>query len=233
MNGHEKIEPRTQQERVYARLREAILNGQFLPGHSVTLRGVAKMLDVSPMPVREALRRLTTERALELQANRRIAVPLMTLPKLQEIVDARVALETGAAARALDNIDGRALDLLRTIDENIDRAIAKKDTLAYIQGNYRFHFTLYGFGVSEVTIPLIESLWLQTAPFMRLVLERYGLGDLPDRHRDATQAIANGSEQQLRQAIELDIREGPGGIGQQELDETYQPEAGGHAQLEF
>lgn len=49
--------PANQQERVYTRGREAILNGHFVPGRSVTLRGVAASLDVSPMPVREALSR--------------------------------------------------------------------------------------------------------------------------------------------------------------------------------
>ena len=65
MKGMNKVAPRTQQERVYARLREAILSGQFMPGRPVTLRGVAEILGESPMPVREALRRLTAERALE------------------------------------------------------------------------------------------------------------------------------------------------------------------------
>lgn len=221
MNSLDNIAPRTQQERVYARLREAILNGQFVPGHSVTLRGVAEMLNVSPMPVREALRRLTTERALELQSNRRIAVPHMTLAKLEEIVDARVALETAAAERALPGIDAAALSRLHEIDDGVTEAINNQDALAYLQGNYRFHFTLYSFGDSSVTTPLIESLWLQTAPFMRLVLERYGLGDLPDRHHDALQAIKAGSVKELRRAIEQDIREGPGGIDQEQLDEVY------------
>ena len=72
-----------------------------------------------------------------------------------------------------------------------------------------------------MTIPLIESLWLQTAPFMRLVLDRYGLSDLPDRHQQALDAIERRSSSGLRRAIELDIQEGPGGIGQAELDAVY------------
>ena len=157
MKSMDKVVPRTQQERVYTRLREAILSGQFIPGRPVTLRGVAEMLDVSPMPVREALRRLTAERALELLPNRRVAVPVMSLAKLEEICDARVALETAAAERALGAIGAKELRLLREIDDGINRAIDQHDTLAYIRGNYRFHFTLYSYGESEVTIPLIES----------------------------------------------------------------------------
>ena len=215
------VEPRTQQERVYSQLREAILNGQFVPGRSVTLRGVAEMLGVSPMPVREALRRLTAERALELGPNRRVAVPMMTLAKLEEICDARIALETAAAERALPNIGEAELAALWEIDASVNQAIASHDVQAYIRGNYRFHFTLYSHGNSEVTLPLIESLWMQTAPFMRLVLDRYGLTELPDRHEQALDAITRASNSGLRRAIELDIAEGPGGIGQAELDAVY------------
>jgi len=214
-------EPRTQQERVYFQLREAILAGQFVPGRSVTLRGVAEMLGVSPMPVREALRRLTAERALELLSNRRVAVPMMSLSKLEEICDARISLETAAAERALPQIGKPELAALWKIDETINEAIASHDVQAYIRGNYLFHFTLYSHGNSEVTLPLIESLWMQTAPFMRLVLDRYGLTELPDRHHQALDAIARGSSSGLRRAIELDIAEGPGGIGQAELDAVY------------
>jgi DNA-binding GntR family transcriptional regulator len=216
-----KTSPRTQQERVYMQLRDAILSGQFVPGRSVTLRGVAEMLGVSPMPVREALRRLTTERALELLSNRRIAVPLMTMPKLEEICDARVALETAAAERALPSIRQAGLRELKRLDEMVNRAIENHDVQAYIKGNYDFHFTLYHYGDSPVTIPLIDSLWLQTAPFMRLVLDRYGMQQLPDRHQQALDAIERGSSSGLRRAIELDIQEGPGGIGQAELDTLY------------
>jgi DNA-binding GntR family transcriptional regulator len=52
---------------------------------------------MSAPSVREALRRLTAERALELLSNRRVAVPIMTITKLEEICDARIALETAAA----------------------------------------------------------------------------------------------------------------------------------------
>lgn len=92
---------RTTQERVYFQVRDAILRGKFLPGHPITIRGLAAELNCSPMPVREALRRLTSERALELSDTRRVTVPTMTPEKLAEICAARVALECQAAEQAL------------------------------------------------------------------------------------------------------------------------------------
>ena len=70
-------------------LRTALSQGQLAPGHSVTLRGLAEMLDVSPMPVRDAVRRLVAEGALVKLSNRRIAVPAVTRETFDEICPPR------------------------------------------------------------------------------------------------------------------------------------------------
>ncbi|UTA46983.1 GntR family transcriptional regulator [Simiduia sp. 21SJ11W-1] len=209
---------KTQQERVYFQLREAILCGRFVPGRAVTIRGIAEMLDVSPMPVREALRRLTAENALALQDNRRVTVPLMTAGRLEQIVEARIALETQAALRAMSHISAADLARLKALDDEVTRAIEVQDAESYIRTNLEFHLSLYRYGPNDVIMPLIESLWLQSAPFMRLVLNRIGLGYLTDRHVQATDAIANRDALALKLAIASDIREGIGALGQEELE---------------
>jgi DNA-binding GntR family transcriptional regulator len=55
----------------------------------------------------------------------------------------------------------RVYNRLREIDHAVNRSIDEHDVQAYISGNYRFHFTLYGYGNSEVALPLIESLWMR------------------------------------------------------------------------
>lgn len=218
----ETPEFKTQQERVYSQLREAILCGRFVPGRAVTLRGIAEMLEVSPMPVREALRRLTAENALALQDNRRVTVPHMTQAKLEQIVEARVALETQAALRAMPHIDREKLAELQALDNAVTDAIKVQDAEAYIRNNLMFHSRLYGAGPNDVLMPLIESLWLQSAPFMRLVLNRIGLGYLTDRHVQATDAIAARDALALKLAIASDVREGIGALGQEELEAALQ-----------
>ena len=61
-------------EAIYQNLRQRILFGEFKPGKSVTLQGMADSFGVSLTPIRESLRRLTTERVLEFRGNRRISV---------------------------------------------------------------------------------------------------------------------------------------------------------------
>ena len=50
-----KIESKTLRQKVYELLKEKIITAEILPGQKISLRNLAEMLDVSLMPVREAL----------------------------------------------------------------------------------------------------------------------------------------------------------------------------------
>lgn len=216
----------TVQEWVYRQLRERILTGQFVPGHSVTLRGIATMLDVSPTPVREALRRLVSERALEVHGNRRVSVPTMTRRKFDGLCAVRVSLETLAAERAMPHIDADHLERLRRLDAEVDDAIEKGDVDRYVQRHREFHFSIYRIASDEVLMPLIESVWLQFSPFLRLVINHIGVDYVVDRHADALDALERQDYSALRFAVEADVREGLGSLTESEwrdLDAVTSP----------
>lgn len=202
----------TRQEWVYRQLKQALLDGQFVPGRSVTLRGIASMLDVSLTPVREALRRLVAERALISHGNRRVSVPNMTPDKLAEICAVRVSLETLAATRALPVFDADRLAQLWRLNEQTDEAIEAGDISSYLRRHREFHYTFYTTGPGDVLMPLIESLWLQFSPFMRLAVAHIGVDYVRDRHAEALHAVARQDIVGLRFAIEADIREGLGSL---------------------
>ena len=63
----------TLRDQIYTRLREAIMAGRFLPGQHLGIIALAEALNVSAMPVREALRQLVAEGALEMLPNLRAA----------------------------------------------------------------------------------------------------------------------------------------------------------------
>ena len=193
---------------VYGQLREAIVTGQFVPGRSVTLRGVAEQLGVSPMPVREALRQLVAERALVIHGNRRVAVPEMSTARLEELGTARVLLEGELAERALPGIDAARLQALRRLDREVDLALEQGEPERYMRFNHEFHMTLYRSVPSQVLLPLVESLWLQVGPFLRLVVGRLGTASFVDRHRAALAAIAARNAGAVRAAIAADIADG-------------------------
>src|SRR5215217_4971144 len=135
----ETNERETLYARVYRELREAIVTGRFVPGRPVTLRGVAGELGVSPMPVREALRQLVAERALVMLDNRRIAVPAMSPARFAELCLARTLLEPELATLALPRVADADVEAMVALDRDIDRALERGDTDAYMRQNYAFH----------------------------------------------------------------------------------------------
>ena len=82
---------------VYLRLREMVLYGDLTPGQAVTIQGLTERLGVGMTPVREAIRRLISQGALEFQGNRRVSVPLLTAADIGEIIVAREWLDRRAA----------------------------------------------------------------------------------------------------------------------------------------
>ena len=198
---------------VYRSLRHAIMTGGFPPGQPVTIHGIADMLAVSAMPVREALHRLVADGALEHLDNRRVRVPDMNPSKFDEIIAARIALETIAAERALPHIDYIRLARLQQLDTEIDEAYSSGNIELGIERNFAFHRCLYEVHSSTVLVPLIESIWLRLGPFMREATENLHESYRVDRHAEALEAIRNGNAEALKLAITADIQDGAGHLG--------------------
>ncbi len=209
----------TAQEWVYRALRFAVMSGQVLPGRALTIRGIAEKLDVSAMPVREALRRLTSEGALELKSNRRIMVPDLSPARLAELLELRILLEVHAADRALPYITAEKLVELNRLNDEQNRAFEAPQPEGIIIGNQAFHRALYT--AHPVSMPMIERIWLQLGPLHRLALANLETHYVTDRHVEIMQAISTRNPFGLKAAIEADIRDGAGYMTQTELLERY------------
>ena len=193
---------------VYQLLRNNLMCGRIGPGVPLTIRGLGELLDVSPMPVREALHRLACEGAVEVKNNRRVIVPRMTAEKFSELCDLRILLETHAAEGALPFITDSDIDTLVKLDARIDRAVERNDVDSISLCNQDFHRYLYSANPHQISVPLIESLWLQLGPFSRIAISKLERVYLVDRHIEAIEALQQRDRAGLRRAIEADIRDG-------------------------
>lgn len=195
-------------QQVYSQLREMILFGELAPGQPVTILGLIDRLGVGMTPVREALRRLTAEGALELQGNRRVAVPALDRPGLDELAFARLALEPELARRSCNYLTDINIDRLSTCDSALNVAISKGDVAGYLRRNHEFHMTLYTHARAPLLLSLAGSLWLRAGPSLRVVCGRWGTMQLADRHQEALAAMRARDARALAQAIADDIRQG-------------------------
>lgn len=116
---------------VYEELMASLIDGRREPDTAISIDGVARELDVSPTPVREALARLEHTGMV-----RRIALkgykvaPLSTAEELAQLVDARLVVESAnaewACARATP-------ELCAELEESIDRLRTAKRGASYAE----------------------------------------------------------------------------------------------------
>jgi DNA-binding GntR family transcriptional regulator len=103
-------------QNVHASLRDRIFRGDWLPGTKLTLRGLAQELGTSVQPVREAIGKLTAERALILHPNHSVVLPPVDRTLLDEIFAMRNMLEGEAARLCADSMSKQDLaELSRAI----------------------------------------------------------------------------------------------------------------------
>jgi len=193
---------------VYAELRQRLVTGRMAPGHELSTRGIAAELGVSQTPVRDALSRLAAEGAVSIRSKRRVRVPPMTPERFDDLLACRLLLEPEAAVLALPYLTTQHIAALREADAVLDATIPKGDADGYMTANHRFHFTLYRAAPRATHIQLIETVWLQFGPFMRVVYGRLGNAKLHDSHQDAINAIVAKDADALRAAIAHDIADG-------------------------
>jgi DNA-binding GntR family transcriptional regulator len=195
-------------EIVYRRIRDMVLFGELAPGQAVTIQGLGEALDTGITPVREAIRRLTAEGALEFKGNRRVTVPELTAAHLAELGFARVALEPHLAQVAAGRMQAVDMDALEAIDAQVNTAIRQGDIRAYLEQNYLFHTTLYAHSGADILGALVQGLWLRVGPSLRIVCGRYGTQNLPDKHAEAIAALRRGDAAGVGAAIRDDIVQG-------------------------
>lgn len=192
----------------YQKLRKLILFGEIAPGQPVTIQGLVDTLGAGMTPVREAIRRLTAEGALEFQGNRRVSVPQLSSGNIDELIFARQVIEPQLVRRAAERITASDLTHLRDIDQRLDAAIEKGDVGAYLELNYRFHSAIYELADAPILLALADGLWLRFGPSLRVVCGRLGTQNLPDQHKEAIDAMAQGQIDVAAEAMRRDAIQG-------------------------
>lgn len=164
---------RTLAEQAVAELQEAILTGELAPGTPLRLTRLAEQLDMSPMPVREAVRQLERLGLAEHVPHRGARVSELSVGDLHDTYEARLALEglavRRAAARFTADDRKRCAGLL---GEHV-RAYRGGDDRGSRELHTDFHFALYAASGSEWLLRLIRPLWQNS--------ERYRIASLYER----------------------------------------------------
>ena len=107
-------------EKVYLYLKNAIIDGTYLPGAKLTNRKLQTELGVSQTPIKDALLMLAGEGMVEISSQRGTFVKKVARKDLLEILDTRLLLETGAVDLLIPDITEEVLsDIKRCYRETL------------------------------------------------------------------------------------------------------------------
>ncbi len=192
---------------LYANLRQALMNGQYEPGHRLTIAGLAEEYGTSITPVREAIFRLVSERALEMRAATSVQVPRLNVAQLLEVQRVRLELEGLAAYEAAARVTPADLAELRDLHARFIAA-ARSDPGKVSLLNRDFHFAVMRLSGMPLLEGICENMWVLIGPFLRTFHIEMPLREISaedHKHHELLQALAAGDQERSRKAMREDI----------------------------
>ena len=146
-------------------LREEILRGSVAPGQALRQEELAERFGVSRLPVRDALLRLEAQGLVHVYPNRGAFVISLSADEVAEIFEMRILLEGDIIERAVPRMTA---EHWRRIDAAHAEATRTAGGPEWVEGDWRFHRTLYEAAARPRQLATIENL--------RSTVARYSAG---------------------------------------------------------
>jgi flavin reductase (DIM6/NTAB) family NADH-FMN oxidoreductase RutF/DNA-binding GntR family transcriptional regulator len=190
--------------RVYHRVRQLILTRQLGPDEQINVRSVAARVSGSPSSVYYALSRLVGEKLVTHDPERGHVVTPLDADTSDDIHDAKLAIEIGAAEMVVGRITGQQFAQFHELAEAAAAHIKDGhfvDLDAYIDENHSFHRFLIELTGIRALVDAYEHLSLRELT-ARALAEESGAGPhLVDDHFALIDALQRADQTAIRQII--------------------------------
>ncbi len=165
------IEYKTRTQLVIEILREKILSGEIVAGQPLRQAALADELNVSRIPVREALLQLEAEGLVTFEPHKGASATELNLDQVDELFELRAMLEGDLLAASLVNITDEALTQATDILTNLDSALGKENAAnIWSELNSDFHNCLYSGATRPQTADLVSTLNKNADRYIRMHL---------------------------------------------------------------
>lgn len=201
-------ENQTVASRVYAQLREQIMQMQLVPGTSMSEQEKAQHFGVSRTPVREAFIRLSREKMVVVSPQRRTVIPKINIDRANQERFLRESLELAVLEQLVQN---QTPDIIRQLRHQInlqELAIQKGDHAAFLQHDDEYHDIYY-----TATNHLLCSQVLrrnvfdyQRLRYLSLISEENIRTNNMDEHKSMVDLIVSGDLQQVQSLLRKHVR---------------------------
>lgn len=182
-------------ELAYQSIRSRIADGTYPSGHRLVLGQLASELSVSPVPVREAIRRLEAEGYVKVRRNAGAQVASIEPSEYRQVVHVLAILEAAATALAAPLVTKADLDAARGLNEELRTTFADRDRVRFNEANRAFHQLLYRRCPNRHLVKFIDQEWRRMVAIspsrVRYVLRR--AEEAVDEHEKLLELVATGA----------------------------------------
>lgn len=185
----------------YTKLREAILEGRYLPSERLVVDDLVRSLGVPRGSVRTAIARLISEGWIEHTPNRGAKVRAITEYEATQMLESRDVLIGFAAGRAALAAKPADVRRLRQMLADMDHCAATTDLVGFLEGEKRLHAAILTLADHELTQRLVASLNSQLLRCRHPVIFGADTHQATAERRSIIEAIASGNGAAAEQAM--------------------------------
>jgi len=183
---------RTLADVALAELKEAIVSGEIPPGTPIRLQEYVDRLQMSSVPIREALRFLEQKGLIERSPHRGVFVSPMSAQDLDDTYQIRLELESKALRMASEAMtDDDSARITELVERYAKASLAGDSVARDLHGD--IHMSLYELSGSKWLLLLLPMLWDNSERYRRLALPLRGTPEQRiEEHRQIVEAVAAG-----------------------------------------
>ena len=192
-------------------IRDAIRSGKLKPGERLVEMQLAKEMQISRFPIREALRYLEKEGLVETKPFKGSQVAQFTEKDMEELYSLRSSLEELAVRILIENLDEKKIKELETIVQSMRKASLNGKLDQMISEDLRFHQTICELSGHRKLLEIWRTLESQLQVFLTIEKDFFETAyQYVSTHDPIMQAIKhrdiNRAEKAIREHLELSMQ---------------------------
>lgn len=205
--GYEKKKEESKQEVAYQFIKDSIINNKFLPNTMLVENNLCNMLGFSKTPIREALRRLTSEGFVEFIPEKGCFVSVLTFREFIDIFDAREALEGMAARLCAQYGDVQVASQLSEQISRFKKYLAIRDFEQVLDADTKQHGIIVNASRNARLGTFLDTLTQQIKRVRLITMEDFERLSLSyNEHKQIVDAIIEGDPDLAETACRTHIR---------------------------
>jgi DNA-binding GntR family transcriptional regulator len=188
-------------DKIFEVVRTWILDGTLAPGERIVESTIAKQLQVSRAPLREALWLLANIGLVQLKAHQGAFVARLSPQDIREILEVREILETHAAKRVRASLTPDAKKRLERALSALEDAARARDLARSTNADMEFHRTIWELSGNRHLTEILNDISTRFFAYELIRDSRiagvYQFDAKVEEHRELLRLILHGTDKQI------------------------------------